>query len=64
MTTSDDDKFEALSNRLIDHADGITNAAAHEMEKDIRLAADVVSKHSRMTTGVREVAAQLNQLIA
>ena len=33
------DQLNALADRLADHADGIVNVAAHEMEQDIRLAA-------------------------
>jgi hypothetical protein len=33
------DELSALADRLTDHADGIVNIAAHEMERDIRLAA-------------------------
>jgi len=33
------DQLNALADRLTDHADGIVNVAAHEMEHDIRLAA-------------------------
>ena len=33
-----------LADRLADHADGIVNVAAHEMEQDIRLAANVLRK--------------------
>jgi hypothetical protein len=32
------DELNALADRLTDHADGIVNVAAHEMEHDIRLA--------------------------
>jgi hypothetical protein len=33
------DELNALADRLADHADGIVNVAAHDMEQDIRLAA-------------------------
>ena len=33
------DELNELADRLADHADGIVNVAAHEMEQDIRLAA-------------------------
>ncbi len=36
------DELNALADRLGDHADGIVNVAAHEMEQDIRLAAGVL----------------------
>jgi hypothetical protein len=36
------DELSALADRLADHADGIVNVAAHEMEQDIRLAAGVL----------------------
>jgi hypothetical protein len=34
--------LNSLSTRLIDHADSITNVAAHDMEIDIRLASPCV----------------------
>jgi hypothetical protein len=37
-TTLTRDERHALADRLAEHADGITNVAAHEMETDIRLA--------------------------
>ena len=36
------DELNALADRLADHADGIVNVAAHEMEQDIRLASGVL----------------------
>jgi hypothetical protein len=36
------DELNALADRLADHADGIVNVAAHEMEQDIRIAAGVL----------------------
>jgi hypothetical protein len=36
------DDLNALADRLADHADGIVNVAAHEMEQDIRLASGVL----------------------
>jgi hypothetical protein len=41
-TTLTRDELNALSGRLSDHADGIVNVAAHEMEQDIRLAASAL----------------------
>jgi hypothetical protein len=38
-TTLTREQRHALAERLSDHADSITNVAAHEMEQDIRLAA-------------------------
>ena len=38
-TTLTREERHALADRLSDHADGIVNVAAHEMEQDIRLAA-------------------------
>ncbi len=38
-TTLTREERNALADRLSNHADGITNVAAHDMEKDIRLAA-------------------------
>ncbi len=39
MASKADHSNTALATRLEDHADGIVNVAAHEMEQDIRLAA-------------------------
>jgi hypothetical protein len=36
------DELNALADRLADHADGIVNVAAYEMERDIRLAAGLL----------------------
>ena len=41
-TTLTRDELNALSDRLSDHADGIVNVAAHEMEQDIRVAASAL----------------------
>jgi hypothetical protein len=38
-TTLTREERQALADRLSNHADGIVNVAAHEMETDIRLAA-------------------------
>jgi hypothetical protein len=38
------DELNALAGRLTDHADSIENAAAHELEMDLRLAARAVSQ--------------------
>lgn len=50
------EKFNKLAARLTDHADSITNAAAHQMEKDIRTASLVIES-------VGAIALQLNNLI-
>ncbi len=36
------DELNALAERLTNHADGIVNVAAHQMELDIRLAASAL----------------------
>jgi hypothetical protein len=36
------DELNALADRLANHADGIVNVAAHQMELDIRLAASAL----------------------
>jgi hypothetical protein len=36
------DELNALADRLTNHADGIVNVAAHQMELDIRLAASAL----------------------
>jgi hypothetical protein len=41
------DELNALADRLAHHADGIVNAAAHQMAKDIRLAASVLRQVTR-----------------
>jgi hypothetical protein len=51
------DALNALATRLFDHADSITNVAAHEIEKDIRLAARVASDMATLRFGVAQVAA-------
>lgn len=40
-------ELNALADRLADHADGIVNAAAHEMEQDMRLAARALRQIER-----------------
>jgi hypothetical protein len=40
-------ELSALADRLANHADGIVNVAAHEMEVDIRLAARVLRQVDR-----------------
>ncbi len=44
-TMLDNSELHALANRLIEHADSITNVAARQMEKDLRLAAKVILTH-------------------
>ena len=51
MTVFTIETLNALGARLFDHADSITNCAAHEMEVDIRLAARVCS--SKTTCSAR-----------
>jgi hypothetical protein len=41
------DEVSALADRLANHADGIVNVAAHEMEMDIRLAARALRQADR-----------------
>jgi hypothetical protein len=39
------EEIMALSTRLTDHADSIANAAAHEMETDLRKASDLLRRY-------------------
>lgn len=39
------EEIMALSVRLTDHADSIVNAAAHEMETDLRKASDLLRRY-------------------
>jgi hypothetical protein len=51
-------EMNALSVRLLDHADSIANPAAHKMEIDIRLAARVCSNLPSLRFRVAEIAEQ------
>jgi hypothetical protein len=53
-----------LASRLIDHADSITNAAAHEMEVDLRLAAERLRLADEPTPVVVELITRLRQVAA
>jgi hypothetical protein len=44
--------------RLFDHADSITNVAAHEMEQDLRLAARAISNLPTLRFLIAEIAEQ------
>jgi hypothetical protein len=48
MTVLNIETLNALGARLFDHADSIENITAHEMEKDIRLAARVCSNFATL----------------
>ena len=50
--------LNAIGARLGDHADSITNVAAHQMEQDIRLAARVCDKLAGLRFRVSEIAAE------
>jgi hypothetical protein len=56
MTAFNIETLNALGARLYDHADSITNVAAHEMEIDIRLAARVCSNLATLRFRVAEIA--------
>jgi hypothetical protein len=56
MTVFDYETLTKLGARLFDHADSITNPAAHEMEIDIRLAAQVCSNLATLRFRVAEIA--------
>ena len=56
-TTFGIESLNALSARLFDHADGITNITAHEMEVDIRLAAQACDKLAGLRFRVAKIAA-------
>src|SRR5215470_13759595 len=48
--------LEKLSTRLFDHADAITNAAAHNIESDIRLAAHIASDMASLRVHLKAIA--------
>ncbi len=57
----------ALAGRLVDHADGITNVAAHDMEKDIRAAAaelKALSDPPRLRATLPALKIELHQIAA
>jgi hypothetical protein len=56
MTIFDYETLTKLGARLFDHADSITNPAAHEMEVDIRSAARVCSNLASFRFRVAEIA--------
>jgi hypothetical protein len=56
-TAFDIEALNALSARLFDHADSITNVAAHEMARDIRLTAKACDKLAGLRFRVAEIAA-------
>jgi hypothetical protein len=57
ITNFDIEALNAVGGRLFDHADSITNVAAHEMEGDIRLAAKACDKLAGLRFRVAEIAA-------
>jgi hypothetical protein len=56
MTVFTIEALNALGTRLFDHADSITNVAAHEMEVDCRLAARALSNFATLRFCVGEIA--------
>jgi hypothetical protein len=56
MTIFDYETLTKLGARLFDHADSITNVAAHEMEVDIRSAARVCSNLATLRFRIAEIA--------
>jgi hypothetical protein len=50
------ERLNALSAQLFDHADSITNVAAHQMEVDIRLAAQACDKLAGLRFRLGEIA--------
>jgi hypothetical protein len=56
MTVFDYETLTKLGARLFDHADSITNVAAHEMELDFRLAARVCSDLATLRFRIMEIA--------
>jgi hypothetical protein len=53
------DELNALADRLTNHADGIVNVAAHQMELDIRLAASALRQVKPLMPGALVPALQL-----
>ncbi len=53
------EQLNQLAARLGDHADGIENITAHQLEKDIRTAVTVVEEHASWRFIIGEVAATL-----
>jgi hypothetical protein len=56
MTILDYETLTKLCARLFDHAESITNVAAHEMEVDIRLSARVCSNFASLRFRIAEIA--------
>jgi len=56
--------LNALSARLIDHAESITNTAAHQMEIDIRLASTVCDRLVELRCEVAEIAGTCTDEVA
>ena len=56
MTIFDYETLTKLGARLFDHADSITNIAAHQMELDIRLAARAISNFATLRFRIAEIA--------
>jgi hypothetical protein len=58
--------YEALNKLaadLGDHADGIENITAHQLEKDIRTAVTVIEEHACWRLGMKESIAQLRSYV-
>ena len=51
----DAETLAALCTRLHDHADGIVNVAAHEMEQDLRLAARALDLFATLKSRIQEI---------
>jgi hypothetical protein len=62
MAPSTDHTNQELANRLIDHADSITNVAAHQTEADIRLAAERLRHADDQTPLVPKLVAELRRI--
>jgi hypothetical protein len=62
MAPSLDQTNQELAKRLIDHADSITNAAAQEMEEDIRLAAQRLRHADDQTPLVPRLVGELRRI--
>jgi hypothetical protein len=51
-----------LASRLIDHADSITNHAAHEMEQDIRAAAERLRRTDDQVPLIPKLVSELRRI--
>ncbi len=62
MTNTKDHSNAELASRLSDHADSITNVAAHEMEQDIRLAAERLRRADEPAAPIPSLVTELRKL--